>query len=186
MADTTNNNFFSNDLRIFYWNARRFMSRLEEIRKVLIDVDICICVETWLSKNTEEHKIQIPVFLAFRRDRLHTCGGGIIILIRENLNFTEIKNLKTPDAENVELYGIQITNLKKTLNLIVCYKPPNILISQEDFDNLLSNCNLIDNSLIVGDLNCHNQSWNCEKNCSNGSRLYNSIQKTNLFLHNTS
>ena len=54
---------------------------------MLNNLDIFIGEETWLNDDVPEMKLNFPGFFVVRRDRTYSRGGGIIILIRKNLEF---------------------------------------------------------------------------------------------------
>ena len=126
-----NKSYISTDIRILYWNIRSVIPRIEELRKILISVDIFVCVESWLSDLTPDSKIQFPGFLILRKDRVHARGGGILFLIRKNIAFHEINNLININP-SFELCGIRINNIKEPFKIIVCYKPPNYNATQDE------------------------------------------------------
>lgn len=118
--------FFNKDLKIVFWISRSINKRKEELYSVLEDLDIFVCVESWL---TEANHFHFPGFKTFRKDRNHSSGGGILMLIRNNLAFLEIDNL-TCSEQSVELAGIKITNIKPCIELLVCYRAPGIILCQ--------------------------------------------------------
>ena len=129
-----------------------------ELQKKLSEFDICICVETWL---TEKENIQFSGFITFRRDRQQGRGGGIIVLLRKNLVFKNIENILCPD-ESVEMCGIQINNIIPTLDILICYRAPGLVLKQDQWDVIVNNINKNNHSILLGDFNAHNTSWNCD------------------------
>ena len=75
--------------------------------------------------------------------------------------------------------------MKNPLKIIAFYKPPNNILTQEEWDNVTLNIKNQKNCLFVGDLNAHNTFWNCNDTNADGAKLYNSILKNDIFLHNT-
>lgn len=173
-----------NTLRFLFWNARSLKKRIQELPTLLLNLDVFICVESWLSADKDsEKRINFPGFLTLRQDRLHSRGGGIVIMIRKNIAYFEIKDIKSPDL-SVELYGIKITNTNPSLDIIVCYRSPGSTLSQAQWDMIVNNTNNRNNCILVGDFNSHNQAWNCVNNDINGVRFLNSIDNHNLLVHN--
>ncbi|XP_066590556.1 uncharacterized protein [Prorops nasuta] len=145
------------------------------------DVDVFVIVESWLSENSD---IYFSGFVAYRKDRLHSKGGGILILIRKNIAFMGLKTQWVPDFP-AEICGISFTNTSPQFDLIACYRPPGSTLSQTQWDmiiqkNLKPNCNQI----LVGDFNSHNIMWNCRYTDTNGKRFFNTIEANNLYIHN--
>ena len=166
-------------LKILYWNTRSFQQRSTEIRKILQDIDILICVETDLKSSVN---LRFPGFLCFRKDRIHSEGGGILFLIRNNLAFGELNDINSPDR-SVEMCGIKIHTTIPQLDIIACYRSPGLTLSQDQWHTITRNVNN-NNVIFVGDFNAHHVHWNCDNTDSNGHRLSEAIDSHNLFLHN--
>lgn len=171
----------SKNIKVMFWNARSILKHKEELCVILKTIDIFICVESWL---TDVKEFKMPGFVSFRRDRSHSAGGGILILIKNKLAFKELTNIKSSN-QSVEICGIQITNTKPTINLIACYRAPGATLPQTQWDEIISTIDTDEHSILMGDFNSHHMLWNCSKNDSNGERLLHSIQEREVFLHNT-
>ena len=171
-------------LKIIFWNTRSFMARRLEIEKMIVDLDIFICVESWLPQKNQKNQqtISFPGFVTFRKDRQHANGGGILIFIRNNIAFQEINNLSS-SHQSVEICGLKINNYNPVINLIVCYRAPGLL-TQTQWDSITENILENECSILFGDFNAHNTNWNCKNTDSNGKKFGKSIEKSNLFVHN--
>ena len=95
-----------NTIRILYWNARSILQRKNELFDLLREVDIFICVESWL-KSKDQFKV--TGFNVIRQGRLNSRGGGILFLIRKALSFVLLKNISILNNK-FELAGVRITN----------------------------------------------------------------------------
>ena len=171
-------------LKILFWNARSIKNRLSKLPNIVNNIDIFICVETWLTAESNVTNINVPGFLVFRKDRQHSKGGGILLLIRKNIGYIELSNITTPN-QSVEMCGIHITSTKPSINIIACYRTPGYTLSHEEWNTIIENTNNLSNCVLIGDFNSHNKFWNCEKNDLNGIRLLNCIENNDLFIHNT-
>ena len=80
--------------------------------------------------------------------------------------------------------GIRISNLKIALDLIICYRTPGFILSQDQWNCIVSNVDKNNNCIFLGDFNAHNKNWNCRYTDSNGARLEIAADYSNLFLHN--
>ena len=169
-------------LYILYWNARSIRLRKEDILRISHKVDIIACVESWL--NSPDINFEIPGFLCYRKDRTHTIGGGIIILIRKDIAFKEITNIQTPDP-TIELAGIEITNVSPTFSLFTLYRTPMKTLSLDQWESVFSNLTKYNNYILVGDFNAHNCAWNCNKTDTNGANLLKCVINHNTFIHNS-
>ena len=126
----------NSNLKIIFWNPRSIVNKREELQKILDDIDIVICVESWLSDKIANFFYN--GFKTFRKDRPETRGGGILMLIRNALAYAELDNLKC-SKNTIELTGLQITNVTPRINFIVCYNPPNKIHSRLIWDEIFDN-----------------------------------------------
>ena len=115
--------------------------------------------------------VQLARFNTFRKDRIHSSGGGIVILIRKNLAFTEIIDLNIPD-NRIEICGINLNNVCPPLKIIACYKTPGFILSQDQWEQIINNVADDRNSIIMGDFNSHYSFWNYSSTDSNGENCY--------------
>ena len=79
-------------------DANSILNRLEELRKLLVNIDIFIGVESWLHSEVPKTKLNFPGFLLLQKDRLYSTGGGIIFIIRNNLAYKMLNNLIIPNV----------------------------------------------------------------------------------------
>lgn len=166
-------------LRILFWNPRSVKPRKNELGHILQELDILVCVESWLKP---KDNFKISGFNTYRKDRENTQGDGIIFLVRKDIKFSVIVQTPT-QVRDIEMAGIWITNLEPTLDILACYKIPGSTLEQHEWNAITEGTDNI-NTILVGDFNAHNQLWNCRHTDLNGERLYNSMTDNNLFLHN--
>ena len=167
-------------IKLLYWNIRSFNKRKLEIERMIKDYEVIICVESWLKPKPDT--ISFPGYITYRKDRINTKGGGLLIFVRNNIAFTEIKNIKSPSS--VEMCGLYLSNISPPINLIVCYRAPWDSLSQKDWDLISENAFNNQHSILIGDFNAHNTSWNCKYSDASGQKFFNSIDKHDLLLHN--
>ena len=170
-----------NSLNILYWNARSIKNRKHELPSLLQNIDIFICVESWLKDS--DKSIFAKGFVQVKKNRQHATGGGILILIKKEIAFIELNNIISPDT-SVELCAIRITNTNPVLDIHVCYRTPGFSLTQEQWNVLVKNVDQNRSCILVGDFNSHNTIWKCRYTDSNGNRLQTSIEDHNLVLHN--
>lgn len=140
-----------------------------------------VCVESWLKGNKN---FLFSGFNTLRKDRVRAVFGGIVFLIRKNYNYNEIKNLSNPNTL-VELSGIEIANFKDIVSIIACYKPPDVKLSNDEWGIIISNTEIKQRCILLGDFHSHNEAWNCIDTDDNGISSLEQTKKYNLFLHNT-
>ena len=115
-------NTSNNDLRIIQHNIRGVSSKLADL-KFLIDnsfnqesPDIILLCETWL--NDHSPPLQIPGYNTEVTNRQTKQGGGVSILIGDNIQY---RRLPTPILnDNYEAYFINLTFIVGSI-----YRPPN-------------------------------------------------------------
>ncbi|KAL7291201.1 hypothetical protein TKK_0015042 [Trichogramma kaykai] len=171
--------FTSSTLKIFFWNARSLNTKSLELRKEASSYDILICVETWLKPGT---RLDLPGFVSHRLDRLSKRAGGLPVWVRRGLTFSVV----SADAIHVSLETLRLRfeNLRPALDIVIYYRPPDVSLSQDEWDRKMHVGVNNRETIIVGDFNARNANWNCP--CCDTSGLYLDIayKKNNLFLHN--
>lgn len=150
-----------NNLNIIFWNCRSIKNNYLELYDLLSinNVDICFLTETWLTSN-----VNIPKFgyNCIRCDRSDRRGGGVAILVKQNIKNYKPIFVKTNIIENV---GITLkTADSKIINLFAVYFPGGIANPEskgtfrKDVRKLLK---IDSNVIICGDLNSRHRNWNC-------------------------
>ena len=151
-------------------------SKIEELNVICndIDLDIFCFSETWLKKvlknNTFKHFLSD--YKIVRKDRNFKRGGGLLILIKNNIKF-EILNID--NCGFIEVLFVKLIN--KNITVGCCYRPPNSLISDLDiFEECLTNLILNQNELIIlGDFNI-----NLQQKSSLQNKYINIIENLNM------
>lgn len=70
-------------------------------------------------------------------------------------------------------YRIKVGN--EDIHLLNAYRPPDVYISQRDWENILSELSNYSNVIICGDLNCHHTSWGSNIPTNDNNNLFNAI-----------
>ena len=151
-------------------------------KKINLDFDIIVGVETWLDKNSI---ISFSGYHIHRVDRPNANGGGggIIFIFKAEIDF-KILNISSSNPE-IELGAIKINSKTESFNLIACYKPPHVHPSQSLWNEIISN-HLIcqESSILVGDFNSHHLNWNCDHNDNDGKNLLTALDSYKLIIQN--
>lgn len=107
-------------LRLLQWNCQSLRNKVPELEYRSRDYDIILLSETWLN---HEHRINLRNFDIVREDRILGVGGGVAILIRNNIKYRQI-----PVTANyngiLEACAVEVTWRDKPLILVSLYKPP--------------------------------------------------------------
>jgi Reverse transcriptase (RNA-dependent DNA polymerase)/Endonuclease-reverse transcriptase len=158
-------------LKIAAWNCRGIVNKIDELLDFVIreNIDVVLLSETFLSSNNSLKKCG---FIIHRNDRTVSHGGGVAIIIRNNIPHCKV-NLSLTNSLEVVAIKLKIKGVFHTI--ISAYKPPKNKLCIKDLNYLTS---LDRNVLIAGDLNCKDQLWFCSRGNSNGKILNNySIKK---------
>ena len=146
-------------LKIIQWNCKSVNApgRTQEL-KVLIYKEkphIACISETWLNQSKSISAIGYKVI---RKDRADGAGGGLLFLIREDLNFNLLQITTIPNS-NIEAHAIELSLARDTVSLLHVYNPvTNITINH--LDHLIQQ--LERKFIMVGDFNGHHTIWDPE------------------------
>ena len=103
---------------------------------------------------------------AVRADRLHTAGGGLITLIRDNIIYTTTDIPSTINTHNTELQMVKVhINNTKHITIANIYIPSrdSTLTHNKTADTDIQHCiqylTYIPHSVLIGDVNAHFTLW---------------------------
>ena len=134
--------------------------------------------ETFTKKG---YKYNMPHYTAVTRSREHTKGGGIAILLHQDLAFTEIDDIQlTKTTDNEQLMVAIRTDINRELYVSTVYCPhsnPSI----ELIDGLCENRYQV---ILTDDFNCKHPELGNNQTNSSGTRLKTVTQNNNLMLIN--
>jgi exonuclease III len=104
-------------------NTRSILPKIDDIKILLPTsmMDILTISETWLDESIQ-HEINVPGYNILRKDR-NRHGGGVMMYIREGIDYTERHELGHSRVESVWIEVPNMVNREKTL---ICsyYRPP--------------------------------------------------------------
>ena len=136
MASLTTS-FNSSKLKLAHINIRSCRNKEVEISLFLKenDIDILSLNETWLKSN---FKLDIPNYTIARRDRLRRQGGGVAILVRNDIKFDIIDLCSSINTDD-EAITILLKNSQDSISISTIYIPPASTISTTLLDNIKRN-----------------------------------------------
>ncbi|CAK6954956.1 hypothetical protein JOB18_036649 [Scomber scombrus] len=163
-------------------NIRGIRANKQELIQLLKEKDISIASinETLLSKTS---RIQIPGYNIIRKERQTGHGGGVAILIRKNIEYSQMDH----DLTSEQLKGNEYVTIKAKIHshhfitITSVYCPPGIKPSA-DLLTAASNTNC---SLIMGDFNAKHINFYCNKTNSSGTALQQILNNNKLSVINT-
>lgn len=160
------------------WNANSIKCKFIELSHVIFDynVDIIGICETRID-NT--YSLRAHGYQVYRQDR-DSEGGGVALMIRNNLQQSEYK---LPKFDNIEAVAVQINSGSGPLVIVAAYLPPKKKLTIKELQKMY---NISNKFILMGDLNSKHQSWNCIVNNTNGNNLFQYCMNShNLEVHNS-
>ncbi len=148
--------------RIIYFNATSVKNKLNEVEILRNSnkYDVICISETWCNETISDAMLCGDAFTCVRKDRSDRRGGGVCILIRNELKFANVEI----DAKyaGIECVTVKLLFAGRTICLSCVYHPPNSnpLYSDLLFELLSNYCRNDDSVIIVGDFNLPNIQWN--------------------------
>ena len=111
--------------------------------------DIIMLCETWQSKNNP-----IPIFEGYQvvqKYREHRKGGGVAILVSENLNYKRRPDLES-NTNVLEYCAIEVKLARENVICCSCYRAPNtdVKIFQTEYESLLDRLKPCKSKIIMG------------------------------------
>ncbi|GFS14067.1 RNA-directed DNA polymerase from mobile element jockey [Elysia marginata] len=149
--------------QILQWNAKGVAKKKDALRNRLYEhkIDIACIQETHL---TDKIRFSIRGYQCKRKDRAEGTKGGVIILVRNDIQAVEF----TKDTNgNAEINSICIALKNRELLVYNFYCPANKQLSLDAIDIPDAGC------FILGDFNSHSQSWGYDEMDHRGEEVEN-------------
>lgn len=175
---TTTTQLINNSkLHILQWNARSLFANKASLQNFLISnpVDIIVLSEIWLKPSSNFHLKGYNFVKKCRDDG----KGGVGILLADGLFYREFK-IKNNFNKDIEVCAVD--NINGYISIVSVYKPPNILATNADWENLFSQFN--GNTIFCGDFNSHHGVWGSKNENSQGKCLMEAIDSLDLITLN--
>lgn len=168
---------------IIQWNARSVIHKSAEIEAYINNSDpkpeiICI-QESWLKPT---HTFELDGYSTFRSDRTGGIqGGGILTLIRKNINCIEIEKSNNTFPE-IEFLITDIKCKHDNFRIINLYNPLND-ITLDSFSKFFNKF-LTPNTILCGDFNAHSPVWGHSERNNRGLIIEDCIGRHDIVLLN--
>ena len=142
-------------LHLMQWNARSVKCHLSDLKIAAYTTKphVIAIQESWLKQ-----KDKTPGFISYfthRVDRIGRKGGGLLFLVRKNLNYVH-KDLVPFRGGVLEVQAISIKSNNQFIDILNIYNPRGTL-NKNEFMHYKSQLN--SRFFIVGDFNGHNPLW---------------------------
>ena len=159
MAGNTN-------LTVFFANAQSLRNKFSELLASINEnkYDLVCIVESWVNVNMfgdfhSEYEIAGYKMLIYERDQ--RVGGGVIVYAKNNLNISELNDLKLDKMNESVWLQIKLNGNLPNVRLGIIYRPPNL--SQENDLSLVREINHMlsgeENVIVLGDFNLPGIDW---------------------------
>ena len=119
----------STDLCVMQLNVRGLLNKQTQIKNLLgknnvsLPIDVILLCETWLRPSTLD-LIDIPNYKSFHVNRKDRIGGGISVLVNENLRSRKRNDLLV-ETMYLEHCIVELKTDKRNILLVSAYRPPN-------------------------------------------------------------
>ena len=140
-------------MKIGCLNIRGLLNTIDEMRTIVTkcNFDVMGICETFLDDNVTDNEICIEGYIIVKKNR-NRHGGGVLIYIKEGIQYTEITDLAGSEVEGV---WANIQCDKQHLALGVMYRSPSsnnayLKSMLDQIDNVFS---YNENIILMGDLN---------------------------------
>ena len=180
------------NLIILQVNINGLRNKLEELKLLIHDThaDIITIQETKLTPKAKTPKIHN--FTAVRTDRLHKAGGGLIILIEDNITFTTTDIPSSINTHNTELQTVKVhINNTKHITIAIIYIPPRDTTSTHyktadtDIKYCIQYITNIPQLVLTGDVNAHSTLWHSYNDDHRGQLIADVISNSDHITLNT-
>lgn len=165
------------DSKIIQWNCRSIIPKKTDLIYLInkYNPTVIALSETWLKPG---YLFNIPGYSCLREDRFDGCGG-VAILIKNSVHFCQIHLSPCAFSDIINVIGIKIDNI--TILSIYLSRSSHAILNE--VNNLFAN--LSRPFLVLGDFNCHHQSWGSDISNSDGIYLVDILHENNLCVLNT-
>lgn len=157
-------------IKVLNWNVCTLSRKKSELYTFLgkRDIDIACISETRLKPN---QNFSLPNYKIYRKDRLHSPGGGVALILKSRLKHRDLPDLK---LKFIEAKAIEISTSLGPIRIVSIYVRHNCE-TPEDISNfegdLLKLTSMGGKFLIIGDLNAKHTEWHNPYNNKNGNIL---------------
>lgn len=170
-------------LNVLHVNIRSIRRNKRELMQLLLEKQTSIASinETFLRTNT---RFRIPGFNILRKDRPEGCRGGVALLLKEGIEYSEaVFDLTKEELNNNEYTAAKVLlNGHAALLIATIYCPPKTTPSGKLITALADNNG---HTIIMGDFNAKHTDFNCNTTNHSGKVLRDILNNTNLAILNT-
>ena len=161
------------------WNCNGLRAHVNELKNFLAspqaDVDILCLEETFLKKG---NRITLPGYHIIRKDREDTTKGGLMIAVRESINYVVLEDIAT---HSYEQHGVKIKTKNGNIFIINGYSSPDKTPVKSELDKMF----LKGPTIITGDYNAKHPLWGSKHSNKTGDLFEQLMDHHNYAVINT-
>ena len=169
----------AHSIRLLQWNCNGLRAHLNELKNFLAspqaEIDILCLEETFLKKG---NRIKFPGYYVIRKDREESTKGGLIIAIRESINYTEVHDVTT---DSYEQHAIKIKTKNGIITIFNGYIPPDKPSVKSELEKMF----LKGPTIITGDYNAKHPLWGSKQTNRTGDVFEQLMDQHNYVVVNT-
>ena len=166
-------------IRLMQWNCNGLRAHLNELRNFLTSpqakIDILCLEETFLKKGNH---ITLPGYRIIRKDRQETKKGGLMIAVRESINYTLLDDITT---DSYEQQAVKIKTKNGNITTINGYSPPDKTAAKFELEKIF----LKGSTIITGDYNAKHPLWGSKHSNKMGDVFEQLMDHHNYVVINT-
>ena len=140
--------------RILQFNCNGIKNKQTELAKWLHDEKVLIAALQDTKLTDKSPPLDIPGYAIERKDRGRNKGGGLAFLIHRSIKYSTANDAININDNFTEAQAIRVNNLL----IINIYIPPASSCSN-DFKPTLTPVLPLQDALVLGDLNAHDELW---------------------------
>lgn len=143
-------NKLNKSVSVLQWNCNGVLQRQTELKNHLITnnnkYDVICLQETFLKPGKN---FTVSGYNSIRLDRTDENKGGVLTLVRDNINYTQVNN-----NTDMEYIVVNINLNQSQLKIVNIYIPPGKDMDKNDLSTMFG-----PQTLIIGDLNAKSKIW---------------------------
>lgn len=159
-------------IRIINWNARSLWNKRPDLESLIqrFQPQIITITETWF---TDGRPFSIYGYHIHRKDRAGGRGGGVAIMVAEDLITTPLRIEFTNPREFhlLDHLGVKVSTGTGSLEVMVVYCPLGTKLEVDDWKELIEPTNSGGARITCGDFNAHSGTWGASRSNNRGNRL---------------
>ena len=166
-------------IRVMQWNCNGLRAHVNELKNFFASsqakIDILCLEETFLKRG---NRVTLPGYHIIRKDREDTAKGGLIIAVRESINYTVIPDIAT---HSYEQHAVKIKTTNGNIAIINGYSSPDKVPVKSQLEKIF----MKGSTVITGDYNAKHPLWGSKQSNKTGEVFEQFMDHNNYVVINT-